>query len=361
MSATNGLKANRLPPRNVYWLMRVQAWVFALVFVAPACAERSPVERPSAVPAEPITAEAGTRIFFAWNNEITVVDVEAASSDTIELPELAGGDPPFHLIRRGDQLVFWGGETYALDARNPRTDPVVIAEDSWFFVPSADPDRVWIAVRDEAKSTPYHIFFSEVREVTAEGDVTRKGPAMDDAWMEGALDAGVVFEAEDDLVVWDPAAEKIIRAFGNPPMAASYRNLIVWCEDSCAELHLTDVLTGAERTIEPPAGYDSFDAWSGEFTPDGRLFAVAVGNPPRYEGPGGAAIVNVATSDIEMVPGSEEEAGIPSLTWDPTGTRLFIVVGQQGKSELRYFDLGADEAKIAPVTPPQDYLAMVSA
>lgn len=341
--------------------MRLLAWLFALAVLTPACAERPPVERPSAVSAEPITGEAGTRIFFAWNNEFTVVDVEAASSDTIELPELSGGDPPFHLIRRGDNLIFWGGETYSLDARNPSLEPVVIAEDSWFFVPSAEPDRVWIVVRDEARSTPYHIFFSEVREVTAEGEVTRKGPAMDDAWMDGAVDAGVVFESEDDLVVWDPATQKIVRAFGNPPMAASHGNLVVWCEDSCAELHLTDVLTGVERTIELPDGYDRFDAWGGEFTPDGRLLAVPVGNSPRYEGPGAAAIVDMATGDIEMVPGSEEEAGIPSLTWDPTGTRLFLVVGQRDKSELRYFDFGSDQARIVPVNPPQDFLAMVSA
>ena len=341
--------------------MRVRAWLLALAALAPACAERPPVERPSAVSSEPITAEAGTRIFFAWNNEITMVDVEAASSDTIELPELAAGDPPFYLIRRGDNLIFWGGETYALDARAPRGDPVVIAEDSWYFVPSAEPDRVWIAVRDEAKSTPYHIFFSEVREVTAEGEVTRKGPAMGDAWMDGAVDAGVVFESEDELVVWDPAAQKIVRAFGNPPMAASHGNLVVWCEERCAELHLSDVLTGAERTIEPPAGYDHFFAWGGEFTPDGRLFAVPVGNPPREEGPGGAAIVNVAADDIEMVPGSEEDAGIPSLTWDPTGTRLFLAVEEEGEYELRYFDLGADQEEIAPVSPPKDFLAMVSA
>jgi hypothetical protein len=75
-----------------------------------------------------VTAETGTRIFFAWNNEITVVDVEPPSSDRIEVPELAAGDPPFFLVSREDHLVFWGGETYALDARNPRGNPVVIAD-----------------------------------------------------------------------------------------------------------------------------------------------------------------------------------------------------------------------------------------
>jgi hypothetical protein len=86
-----------------------------------------------------------------------------------------------------------------------------------------------------------------------------------------------------------------------------------------------------------------------------------VGNSPRYEGQGGVAIVKVATADIEMIRGSEEDAGIPSLTWDPTGTRLFLPVGQQGEYELRYFDVGAAEAEIASVPPPQKFFAMVSA
>jgi hypothetical protein len=75
----------------------------------------------------------------------------------------------------------------------------------------------------------------------------------------------------------------------------------------------------------------------------------------------GLILRNVATGDIDIVSGSNEDAGIPSLTWDPTGTRLFIAVGEQGKYEVRYFDLGADQSKISPVIPPQDFFAMVSA
>ncbi|MGH2674080.1 MAG: hypothetical protein ACRDKA_06030 [Actinomycetota bacterium] len=338
------------------WVCR---WLLVLALLGTACAEGPSAGRGSAGPAETSPAEPGTRVFFAWTGQITVVDIEAATSETIQLRELA----PVGLVRRGDHLVFGGDGTYALDAQEPTGDPVLIAEDSWYFVPSANPDRVWVAVLDRKRSDAHHLVFSEIREVTAEGQITARGPAMGDAWMDGAAEAGVVFESpeHDDLVVWDPMAQQVVRSFGNPPMGASHGNLVVWCDAWCPELHLTDVLTGAERIVQPPAGYDRFDGWSGEFTPDGRLFAVPVGNPPRYEGPGAAAIVDVATGDVTVIPGSEEEGGIPGLTWDPTGTRLFLVLGQHGRFELRYFDVGADGAQTAAVDPPQDLFAMASA
>jgi hypothetical protein len=344
-----------LPRAASIGLMRLAAWLSVLVLVGTACAEKTPA---GGGPAQATTTEAGTRIVFAWAGELTAVDIEAGTSDTVEVPVLASGN----LVRRGNHLVFSGDSTtYALDAGTLTADPLVIADDSWFFVPSASPDRVWVVVRDEARSTASHFFFSEVREITAKGEVTATGPAMGKAWMDGAVEAGVVFESNDDLVVWDPIDQQVVRSFGNPPMAASHGNLVVWCDAWCPELHLTDVLSGADRTVEPPAGYDRFDGWDGEFTPDGGLFAVPVGNPPRYEGAGAAAIVDVATGDVGVIPGSEEEDGIPGLTWDPTGTRLFLVLGRHGRFELRYFDIGADRAVTAPVRPPQQLFTMASA
>lgn len=341
------------------WLMKRLPFLYTVVLLGAACAQ-PPAEEGATVAMRTSPEEAGTRVFFAWSGELTAVDIEAGTSETIDVPELAAGD----LVRRGDHLVFWDGATatYALHARNLTDDPIMLAEDSWFFVPSANPDRVWIVVRDEARGTASHLFFSEVREVTVQGEVTASGPAMGDAWVDGAVEAGVVFESQDDLVVWDPVNRKVVRAFGNPLMAASHGNLVVWCRAWCPELHLTDVVTGAERTIYPPPGYDRFDGWDGEFTPDGRLFAVPVGNPPRYEGAVAAAIVDIASGDVQVVPGSEEEEeGIPGLTWDPTGTRLFLAIGRHGQFELRYFDLGADRAETAPVSPPRDLSAMASA
>jgi hypothetical protein len=341
--------------------MRTLSLLCAMVAFGTACAPRTAGDGGTTVSADASPVGAGTRVAFAWVGELTVVDIQAGSSETYDVPELAPGDPPIFLLRRGNHLVFWGGETYALDSRNLTEDPDVIADDSWFFVPSASPGRVWIVERDPARSTATHFVFSEVREINAQGEVTAKGPALGEAWMEGAVEAGVVFATKDDLVVWNPVEKEIVRRFGQPPMAAAHGNLVVWCRSWCPELHMTDVRTGATRTIEPPPGYDRFDGWDGQFTPDGDLFAVPVGNPPRYEGGGAAAIIDIEEGKAQVVPGSEEDSGIPSLTWDVAGIRLFLVVDNREGSELRYFDQGSDGAETAPVSPPTDFFAMAPA
>lgn len=305
--------------------------------------------------------QAGTRVFFAWINQLTVVDVSAGTSQTVHVPELAAGDPPYFIARRGDDLVFWGYSTYALDAADPTADPVTLADDSWYFVPSARPDRVWVVIRDEAESTPQHYVFSGVREITTEREITAEGPAMGDAWMDGAVDAGVVFESRDGLVVWDPIEREVIRRFGTGPMAASHGNTVVWCGDWCRELHFTDVLTGADRTVQPPDGFDRFDGWGGEFTPDGRLFAVPVGNPARNEGPGAVALFDVAVGVVEIIQGSEQERGVPTISWDPSGTRLFIAAATKQGHELRYFDVATEHIQVAPVSLPDNFFAMAAA
>jgi hypothetical protein len=49
------------------------------------------------------------------------------------------------------------------------------------------------------------------------------------------------------------------------------------------------------------------------------------------------------------------------VTWDPTGSRLFTAVGQHGRFELRYFDLGAERAEMAPVSPRRYFFDLAPA
>jgi hypothetical protein len=47
------------------------------------------------------------------------------------------------VVRRGDQFVVFGFATYTMrDADAPLE---TLAAESWFFIPSADDDRVWLA------------------------------------------------------------------------------------------------------------------------------------------------------------------------------------------------------------------------
>ena len=66
---------------------------------------------PEAVESEP----ASTRLFLAGEGELAVVDVDTESTRVLQVDQLAAGDPPYRIVRRGNELVFYGGDTYAVD------------------------------------------------------------------------------------------------------------------------------------------------------------------------------------------------------------------------------------------------------
>jgi len=94
---------------------------------------------------------------------------------TASFPELAPGDPPYSMVRADDALVVYGGgRTYAIDLglESPPRDLGA----SWYFVPSARADRVWLMTLDpESPDTIRDL--AAVREVSLDGRVARReGP-----------------------------------------------------------------------------------------------------------------------------------------------------------------------------------------
>src|SRR5438552_4602217 len=54
------------------------------------------------------------RLFLAGDGELWVVDVAAERVRHVKLPQLAPGDPPDRIVRRGNRFVLWGYDTYVL-------------------------------------------------------------------------------------------------------------------------------------------------------------------------------------------------------------------------------------------------------
>jgi hypothetical protein len=344
-----------------------------LVFVAAAAYAWRAVSTTGSSPATstiPSATEApvppSSRVFFAWPGQIIAVDVATGATDTVSVPTLHAGDPQVYLARIGDRLAYWGYDIYTLDPEHLDAPPVKIANGSWFFVPSATPGRIWAVWRDDRSSTPYHFFFDHLREIDSTGNVTVDGTAHGDSWMDGAVSAGVLLETRDGLTVWDPEAGKVVAQLNASSAAATFGNTVVWCDNHCPQLHLTDVITGEDRTIDPPIGYLVFSAWDGVFTPDGSTFAVPVSSTP-HPGPGGTqavALIDVATGSVTgLVPGSASNAGCCQLSWDSTGQRLDIArYESNGKTEgwrLSYWDVGSSSTVEVPVELPHS-VAMVA-
>jgi hypothetical protein len=308
-----------------------------------------PADSNTPPPTPSVSVVAASTVYFAWPGEITEVDVATGNTKTFTVHDLGGGDPPVYLTRLGGRLAYWGNGASTFDPQHPSEAATSIARGSLIFVPSATPGRIWAIWKDEAASTPYRFEFSHLREIDGDGTVTAEGPAHGGDWLDGAVTAGVLLETKEGLIVWNPdRAEVVARIPDAPSAAATFDNTVVWCVEHCPQVHLTEITSGDDRIVDPPAGYPWFAAWDGTFSPDGSTFAVPVSSTPRT-GPGSAsavALVDVASGSVTgIIPGSDTTAGCCDLSWDSTGERLYVARyeasdGTEGW-RLSYWDVGA--------------------
>ena len=298
---------------------------------------------------EPASGDEGTRLFLAGIGEITVVDVDAGTSRVVRLPELAPGDPPYLIARRGKKLVFYGGDTYAVDL-DLRLPPEKVGE-SWFFVPAAEPDRVWLALLDP--TSPENVRGLEaVREVDVDGRVTVPDVAPPGGrWPLGEVGSALVFDdGADGLEIWDPRRPEPTWLVPDARIAATHRERLAWCDDAFETLHVAGIDTSAERTVRPPRGFVAFDCSSAAFSPDGSLLAVPIAMEQRSDGNRALALVDVASGLVRTVTGSSVEPGYVFVAWASDGESVFVTGGErfERRSIVRY-RLASERASRVPV------------
>jgi len=300
--------------------MRARTLAAVLVVLAMGCGvEPEPADRRAA------------ELVLVGDGELWDVDVAAQRATHVRAPELSPGDPPRRVLRRGDRFVFWGYATYAAERIGAPLER--IAGDSWFFIPSAHADRVWITVLD--RSTPAtRNGLEAVREITAEGAVEvadAKPPGGD--WPQGAVVSGLLFHRDGAWVVWDPRTGQVIRRLelGRPFLGPTYGDVIASCADEpCVELWLTDARTGRRRIAQAPPG-KAFELSGAAFSPDGRRLAAQIhdaGAPPS-EAPADLALVDVRALSTRLVPASTVAPGYVLTAWSSAGDQVFITGGER--------------------------------
>jgi hypothetical protein len=292
-----------------------------------------------AVPSpSPDAAAIGTRLVLAGDGEAWVVDVDAATARRVEMPELDPGDPPFRIVRRGDQLVAWGYETLLLDPELASA-PRVLASDSWIFIPSAVEDRVWIGVLDPESPETVRAL-GAVREMTVDGEITVPETAPPDGrWPIAAVNQGLVFQvgADDvDLQVWDPANGTVVdRLQGDYPLAWQ-NDRLAWCGGDCELVDVRDFRNGETFSVGCPPGTHGFDAYQGAFSPDGSTLALSLRIDWGQEGRRALALIDVATGELDVVDGTNVSAGYNFVAWSADGRSVFITGGTDQREIVEY-------------------------
>jgi hypothetical protein len=288
-------------------------------------------------------------LFLAGDGELWVVDAEAETSQHIRMPELSAGDPPHRIVTRGDRLVLWGYDTYTLDPRHPERDPEVLVRDSWIFIPSDEPGRVWVGFLDP-DHRPTTRSLSSIRELSADGEAT--GPDVvppEGAWPDTAFDHGLLFPTEDEWILWDPETESVVRRFEFGELqdhGPSYGDQLASCPDDCRELWVSDVITGDERTIPAPDDY-AFQVWDGAFSPDGHAIAVPVARAggEAWDAPKELALVRPTRGEVKVIPGSEVPGGYVKAQWTASGDDVFFTGGERREPRaIVLYHLGDERA-----------------
>lgn len=158
----------------------------------------SPVAGP---PVSELPERTGVLLVLSGGHAFTTVEVDTGRVRRVGVEELSGGDPAFGPTGRGEVVAFLrtGGATYA--AHGAALDAPWRLGDAIHYVPSNEPDRVWLvaAGRDGGSERV-------VREVAVDGRTTVAQRPAPQGVVEAAVTGGLVLAdlEEQRLRVWDP-------------------------------------------------------------------------------------------------------------------------------------------------------------
>jgi hypothetical protein len=270
---------------------------------------------------------------------VTVVDVARARTVTHRLRELSAGDPPYMLAVIGGRVVVYGSNrTSAFDAR--LHEPARSLGEAWFFVPSATPGRVWLALLDPASPATVRRLRG-VREVTADGRVTLAHSGRPPHWPLAAVDSGLLIQGKT-LELWQPTSGRILRKLPGVFPLATRHALAVSCPPRCRIIHVTDTNTGADTMIRPGPGFRFIESYDGAFSPDGKLVAV----PARTrDGHAHVAMIDLAQRTATLVRGARLDRNYTLVTWSSTGWLFY----NAGNGDLAAYRPGKARAALLPV------------
>jgi hypothetical protein len=318
--------------------------------------------RPPAATSGPVAGPGEPRLVLAGDQELWVVDVAGGTVRHRNLAQLSPGDPPYRIVRRGDKLVLWSYQTLTLDPSSAIAQPTVLVRDSWIFIPSAAPDRIWVGILDPT-SPETERRLAAVREVAIDGRVTVADVRPPGGrWPVAATSSALVFQSPgsgqggDQLELWNPRTGKVLRRLPGDYPVASYADVLAWCRQSCGQLHVTNVATGKDLQVRPPAGATGFASEKGVFSPDGKLLAVPVRTGPTWQ----LALVDVGAKTATRITGAAVQQDYVFVDWSASGETVFLAGGRPGNQQIFEYRLGTASARRLPVTVG-DFFGMAAA
>lgn len=288
---------------------------------------------------------------------ITVVDLENETMHDVAVPELGFGDDLTRLVRIDNKLVFRGsmGDRLGAVAVDLQSRHRRLLGEGWYFVASSEPGRVWVGVLDP-QSPPTVRALASVYEVDADGNITTENVALPKGrWtnLVGSVSTGLVFQSDGRLEVWNPETRAVVETLEGPFPADIHADQIAWCEHRCPVIHVTDVVAGTDKTVDPPSGYRFEETYHGAFSPDGHRLAVPVRNAEGRR----VALVDTKDGSATVIEDSRFGRNYGWHTWSSSGETLFFSTGD---NRVMYWSLGSDHARYLAVDFGEQIFSMAS-
>jgi hypothetical protein len=289
---------------------------------------QAPAPREPALSGRDLVDLRGTLLYLGGRQALVAEVVSGRIS-----PVASPGAGRVRVLRQGSHLILLardGGAAVLEIGRTARQRPLGRAMD---VLPSSLPDRAWLVSQgDTAPDEAYVLREMDLRS----GRQLRRWTLPYDAEPVAVVPQGVVIRTlQNDFEVRDARGRRILSLGRDLTFLDHHGGLLAYLDDR--SLHLHDLATGLDRTVEPPAGARSWFALGpplpgrgcclqiGSFSPDARTLAVFT----ELAGPGqpGLTVVDVAGGRAKLLPGSGGATPVacqPCLGWSRGGWLFFF-------------------------------------
>jgi hypothetical protein len=291
---------------------------------------------------------AGTHLYLGGGRRAAVVDLARGAVRSLRVP---GGGRVASVSTHGSTVVFVRSRTVSvLPAR--ATDPVTIGQ-AQTVLPSSDPAMLWLVRPDYSFTRPAWL----LEPVGVSGVPRREPYRLSDELRPVAVvdgDAAVVVDDGRGLAVHDlrPAPRLDLGrrrlVWPGATFVDSVGSLVAWV-DQGGELRVTDLDTGAERTVRRPPGVLGWIPSAGStanaccqrfgaFSPGGSLLAVTLRKGHGRDAIGLVRTSTLAVTEVEGSSGALAATCLPCFDWSEGGGWLLFTLGQP--SRLGAYQLG---------------------
>lgn len=255
------------------------------------------------------------------------------------------------------------GTAYLATSSLQQSSPIGPASD---VLAAVDPDRIWLVADNATPDQRLHfVEYGTIRTVTevslTGGDRSPPYPLTARRTPIAAVSGGLLTIRPDRLLsngpgnppghtwayeIWDPATDRVVRRLDiDSYTGVASSRYVAWtartCDSDHCPLHITDLGTGADRLVAPPAGKQWSQDWV--FSADSaKLAVVAVATTAQGENqfglvprtmPALVAVIDTATGTV--ITRSTTMQATSALIWSPDGTLLFFAHDNQ---HLGYFN-----------------------